>query len=189
MILTMIRHGETDYNKQRLVQGRMDNPLNEHGKNQARTTGQLLKDLNDTFDILGTSPLKRAYETAEIVGSYLDMNVEFTFDGMLERDFGSFEGKSIDLALPVCTDDQYKEPGFENNEILASRIKQATYDLYQEFEDKKVLFVAHSHVIKTLLILSDKSKYTYTNHYVGNSSVCYFNVTKDKIELIKQIDL
>ena len=185
----MIRHGETDYNKQRLVQGRMDNPLNEHGKNQARTTGQLLKDLNDTFDILGSSPLKRAYETAEIVGSYLDMKVEFTFDGMLERDFGSFEGKSIDEVLEICTKDDYKEPGFEDNELLQQRIKKATYELFNEFDGKKVLFVAHSHVIKSLLILSDKSKYTYTNHYVGNSSVCYFNITKDSIKLIKQIDL
>src|SRR5690606_7249136 len=105
MILAMIRHGETEYNRQRLVQGRMDNILNETGKNQAKKTGELLKSLNDTFDVLGASPLKRAYETAEIVGSILGMNVEFTFDGMLERDFGPFEGKSIDEVLEICTKD------------------------------------------------------------------------------------
>ncbi|HLT00008.1 MAG TPA: histidine phosphatase family protein [Acholeplasma sp.] len=185
----MIRHGETEYNRQRLVQGRMDNILNETGRNQAKKTGELLKSLNDTFDVLGASPLKRAYETAEIVGSLLGMNVEFTFDGMLERDFGPFEGKSIDEVLEICTKDDYKESGFEDNDLLQERIKKATYELFNEFDGKKVLFVSHSHVIKSLLILADKSKYTYTNHYVGNSSVCYFNITKNSIELIKQIDL
>lgn len=189
MILAMIRHGQTDYNHARLVQGRMDNPLNETGRNQARTLGNLLFELNDKFDILGASPLKRAHETALIVGNAIQMEVSFLDNNFVERDFGNYEGRSIDDVLPIVTLDDFKEEKFEDNEKLEKRIREATHNLYLKHKDEKVLFVAHAHVIKALLITADKSKYTYTNHFVGNSSIVYFNVSDDKIEVIKQIDL
>ncbi|VEU82368.1 histidine phosphatase family protein [Acholeplasma hippikon] len=189
MILAMIRHGQTDYNYRRLVQGRIDNPLNDTGRNQASTLGNLLKDLGDSFDILGASPLVRAHETAQIVGKTLGMEVSFLDSNFMERDFGNYEGMSIDIALPVVTKDEFREEKFEDNPSLEKRIREATHNLFLKYQDKKVLFVAHAHVIKALLICSDKSKYTYTNHYVGNSSIVYFDVTADKVEVIKQIDL
>ncbi len=189
MILAMIRHGQTDYNLNRLVQGRMDNILNTNGKEQAQALGRHLKGLNDSFDILGTSPLLRAKETAEIVGSLLDLKVSYIDEDFTERDFGPYEGKSIDEVLPLITKNDFKVFGYEDNEILIQRIKLATDALYERFSDQKVLFVAHSHVIKALLILSNPAKYDYTNHFVGNSSVIYFDISPNDIKVIKQIDL
>ena len=189
MILAMIRHGQTDYNFNRLVQGRMDNPLNDTGRHQAFTLGSLLKDLNDSFDILGASPLVRAHETAQIVGKQIGMEVSFLDSNFVERDFGNYDGRNIDEVLPVITVDGFKEEKFEDNEQLENRIREATHNLFTKYQDKRVLFVAHAHVIKALLIIADKSKYTYMNHYVGNSSIVYFNIENDKIEVIKQIDL
>src|SRR5690606_8759396 len=112
MIIAMIRHGETDYNKKRLVQGRMDNPLNSEGIHQAETLGTYLRDNNETFDVLISSPLKRALKTAEIVGSYIGLQVNYTDKNLLERDFGPFEGNPIDEVLPIITLDDFRKDGF-----------------------------------------------------------------------------
>ena len=65
MKLYMVRHGETDWNTERRLQGRVDIPLNEFGRSLAVKTGKGLKDIQ--FDICFTSPLKRARETAELI--------------------------------------------------------------------------------------------------------------------------
>ena len=168
MILAMVRHGETDYNKQRLIQGRIDNVLNETGKKQAHTLGAYLKEQNETFDVLLTSPLLRAKETALILGGYLGLDILEKNTDFLERDFGPYEGKSVEDTLPFITKHDYKSKGYEDNEALLKRLSDAVSNVYQIHQGKKVLIVAHAHVIKSLLILSDFEKYDYLNHYVGN---------------------
>ena len=65
MKLYLIRHGETDWNKERKLQGKSDIELNTFGRTLARKTAKHLRDLS--FDLAITSPLKRAKETAEIL--------------------------------------------------------------------------------------------------------------------------
>ena len=65
MKVYIIRHGETDWNKDRLLQGDVDIPLNETGRKQALEVRELLK--NKTIDLCVSSPLSRTYETAEII--------------------------------------------------------------------------------------------------------------------------
>ncbi|HOW38587.1 MAG TPA: phosphoglycerate mutase family protein, partial [Bacillota bacterium] len=61
--ICLMRHGETDANKKFIVQGRMDNPLNDYGRFQAKRTGEYLVRNHEEFDLVVSSPLKRAYET------------------------------------------------------------------------------------------------------------------------------
>lgn len=189
MIIAIVRHGETDYNKQRLIQGRIDNVLNQTGKQQAKTLGEYLKANNETFDVLLTSPLLRAKETAQIVGSHINLEITKETDLLLERDFGPFEGKTVEDTLPFITKHEYKSKGYEDNETLLKRMSEMVSAVHKTYNDKKVLMVAHAHVIKSLLILADFEKYDYINHFVGNSSIVYFEVTSDQISVIKQIDL
>lgn len=70
--LTLIRHGQTDWNKANLMQGITDIPLNDTGREQARTTGKKLADMGLEFTVLVSSPLSRAHETAQLVGEHLD---------------------------------------------------------------------------------------------------------------------
>ena len=65
MKLYIIRHGQTDWNRARRLQGRTDIPLNEWGRRVAELTREGLKDV--TFDVAFTSPLIRAKETAELI--------------------------------------------------------------------------------------------------------------------------
>ena len=189
MILALVRHGQTDQNLNRLVQGRSDNKLNHNGKNQAFQLGVILKDLNDQFHVMGSSPLSRAIESAKIIGNLLNKRVTFIDDDFIERDFGKHENQSIDDVIPIVAKDDYVDQGFEDNQKIQTRVYRGVTRLYQKYKNKKVLLVTHSHVIKSLLILSDRTKYTYTNHIVSNSSILYFEITSDKISFIKQIDV
>ena len=64
-MIYVIRHGQTDLNKERKMQGRMGLPLNEYGIEQAQRLRDELKDIN--FDFVFSSPQERAVQTAEIV--------------------------------------------------------------------------------------------------------------------------
>lgn len=136
-----------------------------------------------------TSPMLRAKETAQILGSHLNMTITSEHVAFIERDFGPFEGKSVAETLPFITKHDFKTKGYEDNEALLKRLSDAVNDLYKTHQGKKVLLVVHAHVIKSLLILADFEKYDYITHYVGNSSIVYFDVKPDQISVLNQIDL
>jgi broad specificity phosphatase PhoE len=87
-----LRHGVTDWNRQGLFQGRTDIPLNDEGLAQAHLAARQLQ--NVPFDIIVSSPLSRAFRTAEIIAAASRKPVSGDAD-LIECDFGSFEGKSI----------------------------------------------------------------------------------------------
>lgn len=86
--LTVVRHGETDYNASGRFHGITDTELNENGRSQARTVS---KKLERVYDVIITSPLKRAKETAEILNAELKIDLQQN-DLLKERDFGNLEG-------------------------------------------------------------------------------------------------
>ena len=89
MKIFITRHGQTEWNALGKLQGRKDIKLNEIGREQAVTTSEKIK--NEKIDIIITSPLKRARETAEIINK--QFNVEIVEDDrLMERCYGDFEG-------------------------------------------------------------------------------------------------
>jgi len=91
-----LRHGVTDWNKQGRFQGLTDNALNEDGIAQAHAAAQRLKDV--AIGAIVASPLRRAVQTADIVAAALAKQVSIDA-GIIECDFGSLEGQSIDEAM------------------------------------------------------------------------------------------
>jgi broad specificity phosphatase PhoE len=87
-----IRHGVTDWNRQGRFQGRTDIPLNDDGLSQAHAAARRLR--GASFDIVISSPLSRAFKTAEIIAAASCKPVNVDAD-LIECDFGSFEGRSI----------------------------------------------------------------------------------------------
>lgn len=110
MKLYIIRHGETDWNKQRRLQGQSNTELNEYGIELAEITGKALKDVS--FDHIFSSPLKRAYRTAEIIRG--------------ER------------TVPIVTDDRLKEIGFGINEGVNSELITADFHYFFDAPEKYV---------------------------------------------------
>src|SRR5690625_6771872 len=80
--ICLVRHGLTDYNAHRKLQGASDIPLNYEGEYQAQCAGEKLKDYH--FDVIITSPLMRAYRTAEIINEYHGLEIE-TMDELKEQ--------------------------------------------------------------------------------------------------------
>lgn len=87
----LIRHGETDWNKEQVFRGKIDVPLNRCGLAQARCVRQALE--GEAIDVLCASPLARAVDTARVLaeGRNRDIRVE---EGFSDIDFGSWQGLS-----------------------------------------------------------------------------------------------
>ena len=93
--LILWRHGQTDYNSQGRIQGRVDVPLNETGRDQARRAAEDIAALGPTRIV--SSPLTRARDTAEALASRTGLSVEID-EGLAEKSFGDWEGlKAADI--------------------------------------------------------------------------------------------
>ena len=91
MKVYVIRHGQTDWNLLGKIQGQTDIKLNDTGRNQAKETGMQIQ--NEKIDLIITSPLKRAKETAEIINKNFNVSI-IEDDRLLERKYGRNEGST-----------------------------------------------------------------------------------------------
>lgn len=87
--ILLIRHGETDWNAERRLQGHLDIPLNAVGVRQARACGYALR--NEPLDAIISSDLQRARQTAQAIAAGRELVVQ-TLPGLRERCYGAFEG-------------------------------------------------------------------------------------------------
>ena len=153
MVLGLIRHGETDWNRERRIQGQRDIPLNDEGRRQAQSLALHLDSDDVGWNALYSSELARARETAKIVGYRLGLPV--TVDKRLrERDFGLLEGST-----PFQREEWRETPRWQELdcsvecvELLDSRVNQFISSLPQlHSEDDRVLVVTHGGVIGCVL--------------------------------------
>lgn len=145
--ICIVRHGETDWNAQKRCQGREDIELNENGEKQAAEIAGHLKRVN--WDIIISSPLKRAFATAAIIGRCLNVNEIIEDDSFIERDYGVASGLTYEQWKLFYPDGYI--PGIESDDILRERVLQGLHSIVEEFKDKKVVLVAHGAVINSLL--------------------------------------
>lgn len=184
MKIYFVRHGQTDYNYQRLIQGRIDAPLNKTGIKQAKETGQLLKSLDFKYDKIVSSPLSRAFETAHLVARKMSYKDNILIQpNLVERDFGNYELEPIKGTFDKLMTPGFNEPGFEDDKALKVRVNNALNDLYENHKGETIIAVVHAHVIRTAYIIHDSSKYDYTNFFLGNCSIHVFNYDGNKLDL------
>lgn len=145
------RHGRTDWNVARKVQGSTDIPLNETGLAQARKLADVVGSGDVVFDEIWHSPLSRAAETARIVGEA--NNIPLKEERRLqEQDFGSWEGWQ-----KIGDDSSFHEAkkrfvdGYNGGESML-RLAQRVYNLLDELksmpEDKNILLVTHGGIAR-----------------------------------------
>lgn len=157
MKLYIIRHGETQWNAQKRLQGTSDIELNEKGIELAKRTGEALKDVR--FDCCFTSPLKRAKDTALLVLNGRKVPV-YEDKRLREISFGEWEGQES-ARLPqdmlhnfFHNTAAYKAPkGGEELAEIAKRTRDFWDDLIsrEELQDKTVLIAAHGCAVRALL--------------------------------------
>ena len=145
-MIYLTRHDQTDWNVQKKVMGRCDEPLNEKGREQARQTKELLS--NIAFDLIICSPLLRAKETAQIIEQDRNIKIEYD-DRIIERDFGELEGLETKAFDFDGFWNYYKNNTYdkaENIQEFFNRIYVFLDDICTKYADKNILIVAHGGV-------------------------------------------
>lgn len=145
--LYLLRHGQTEFNVKKLVQGRCDSPLTDLGRQQARAAAAWLKAHGVVPDKVVSSPLSRAMDTASLVATELlgsDAAVE-PCEGIIERCYGTFEGGPHD-ALPTDVWDPGEDLvpfGGEGSRALQERMVDTLTDIMGVEDIETLLAVSH----------------------------------------------
>ena len=100
MTIALVRHGQTAWNFERRLQGTTDIPLNDTGREQAATVAPRL---TGTWDVVVSSPLGRARETAQIIADALGLELGGTYPDVVERHYGDAEGATAQMVLENCS--------------------------------------------------------------------------------------
>lgn len=149
-----VRHGQTEWNVANKICGASDSPLTEKGHEQARETGRILKQKIDDggihIDEILTSPLSRAYDTAQEISNIID--VPFRIEPRLvEQNFGKWEGTARDGKEFAKAKENFVDSygGGESMMRMAQRIYNLIDDIKKE-PDKTYLLVAHNGISRII---------------------------------------
>jgi uncharacterized phosphatase len=166
--LGLLRHGQTDWNIQFLLQGITDIPMNETGLIQARAASEVI--VATEWDLILTSPLSRARQTAEIVaskGGFPEIQIE---ELLLERSFGEAEGLSHD-EWKARYKDLDEIPGGESVSDLMKRSELLLDTILDRYPGKSILAVSHGAFIRKVLESGSQGQYPRQGERLGNASL------------------
>lgn len=173
-----LRHGETAWNVDARIQGRLDIELNETGRWQARRAAQALA--SEEIDGIYSSHLLRASETARTIAEATGQSAQ-TVEALCERGFGVFEGKTFTQIEAIWPDqarcwrkrDPYWRPeGGESLQDLRQRIELATSELAQRHLGEQIVLVAHGGVLDVLYrIATGQDLQTPRTWNLGNATI------------------
>ncbi len=162
--LCLIRHGETDWNAERRLQGHTDIPLNAKGVLQASQMARALRDIKLSFDVLYTSDLQRAAETANAVVQLFGVEAKIDSD-LRERHFGALQGLPISEA-PLLRPDiwrahisrnlEHELEGGESIQQFALRVQGALEKIRERHAGKTVLIVSHGGTLDMMYRIASK---------------------------------
>lgn len=157
----LVRHGETDYNKNHVIQGWVDTPLNEIGRKQAETAAEVLK--NESFDEVWYSDLQRAANTAEAILKYHPEVPSFSSPELREWHLGFMQDMSY-------AELQEKNPEYkkmlrtesmnlpvqdgESRSQFQLRVHSFLQKLADRSSGKRILIVSHGGVLVRLFRLA-----------------------------------
>jgi broad specificity phosphatase PhoE len=164
----LFRHGQTDWNINFLLQGVTDIPMNATGIEQVRSASKAIN--RDDWDLVLTSPLGRARETAKILSEQVGFDEIVTLDLLMERSFGEAEGLSYD---------QWKSrfssldeiPGGESRTQLMQRSQLLLDTIKESHPGKRILAISHGALIRTLLAVSSNNELPREGERLGNASL------------------
>lgn len=162
--ITIVRHGQTNYNLRDILQGQLHISLDKTGIDQAYKAAELLKD--EVFDVIFSSDLKRTMQTAEIIAKKVNHKILPTPD-IRERGLGNLEGKHKDIAFKAIGVKKDAFPlhhfwnfqerkehrifNMESKEALFKRVNKFLQMIRADFKDKNILLISHGGTIRAIL--------------------------------------
>ena len=174
----LVRHGETEWNRIRRIQGVSDIPLNDTGRAQAAAVGDILS--KHSFDLIVSSPLSRALETARIISRRLGMPLPLVVPDLIERNYGEAEGQTraeLDSRYPPGSE----IPGREERASVTARAVRTLQDLAVRHPDSDILAVAHGGLIRSVVDFAAPGVY---DEPITNCSVHSFSLVAGTLELV-----
>ncbi len=194
--LTLVRHGQTDFNVQGRFLGRTNRSLDDTGREQANDAARFLeawtRKTNTSFEVLLSSPLRRCIETAQPIAKILSLSI-LEESLLIERHYGVFEGKSreeVESEFPEIFAKYRKEKPFvelpegETALQVEERVRKLLFEVFPEKYDaiNEILIVTHLNPIRAvfhLLGLADWSIYFQAFH---NTSISRIRVSPQRCE-------
>ena len=160
----LVRHGETNWNAEKRLQGHTDIELNSRGLAQAEQMAQALKKMDLQFDVLYTSDLQRAAKTAQAIEQLFNISA-IRNPELRERHLGSLQGLTIDTAPHIepelwqshinrNIDEELR--GGESIQQFAKRIEAALEKIYQQHHGKTILLVSHGGALDMMYRIATK---------------------------------
>ncbi|MBF0710402.1 MULTISPECIES: histidine phosphatase family protein [unclassified Gemella] len=180
MKILMVRHGETDYNKNHLVQGHTDIPLNATGIQQAKDAGLKLKDYN--IAAAYSSPMERAYDTCRYMldnSENQDIAIEKDIR-VIEKNYGKFEGATYEEWH--LGQEKGDISSVESDTAIAQRIEDFYKEKYDEHKDDTILVVCHGACTRIFL---ESKKIRPNDAYIVNTSLNEIEYDGENFTLLK----
>lgn len=172
-MIYIVRHGQTDWNVEGRYAGRIDVQLNDTGRNQAKIVKEKLKDIK--FDKVFSSPLIRAYETAEIICD----NRITKDDRIIERSNGDLEGKLKTEIIEMIDFNNPKEKRYNIESIIDFRKRISSFfdEITNLYKGKNILIVTHAGVgIYTRCYFEgDPSGNDYSKYKIKNCEIIKYD--------------
>lgn len=188
----IIRHGQTEKNKQHVLQGRINVPLNDEGRRQASAVRDYFREKGIAFDQVYSSPLDRAVETAMIVSG---CGEPVRSDLLLEMDYGPYEG--TDLKAPpkeIITffKDFVHNPAPEGMESLQS-VKNRAFaflEAVKDTDEHDILISTHAIAMKGVLeVLTPEAGGYYWSKTIQNCEVYCFEYRNGRYTVPVKVDM
>ena len=157
VLLYLVRHGQTEWNRLHRIQGQSDPPLNETGRTQARALARVFAER--PLDAVYSSPLQRARDTAEAIARVHNLSVQ-TFDELKELNVGALDGVTLvemrerygDFLARWRTDASVRLPGGgETLAELQARAWEAIQRIRQAHAGQQVAVVTHSFLTQVVI--------------------------------------
>ncbi|MGI6877558.1 histidine phosphatase family protein [Microbacterium sp. gxy059] len=180
-LIALVRHGQTEWNREGRLQGLSDIPLNDTGRAQAAAAAEALR--GGDWELLVASPLVRARETAEIIGSALGLGEPAVRPDLRERAYGDAEGMRLE---------EYWErypggveiPGAETDEEVVARARRELRAIADDAEGRPVIAVAHGGLIARLLRDVTGGRLPRTGERIGNGSQQVIEVAGSDLRVV-----
>lgn len=186
----IVRHGQDEDNANGILNGRRNKPLTILGREQAGTVAEKLHSYK--IDVIYSSPLKRAFETAQIIASRLKRDNILIHEHLIEREFGILSGKPISdiplFAKKILKTDRVnyflEAEGAEKFSDLYERAQKILHEIKEKHAHENVLVVAHGDIGKMMRAVHHKWTWRegLKKPYFENTGILELNDSQDKIQ-------
>lgn len=175
-MLYVARHGEVGFNSENRVCGRTDQPLTEKGLSQAEALARSLE--GKRIDIIISSPLKRAYQTAEAVSKMYAIPIIID-ERLIEQNYGIYEGvdRQNEDFLANKRMFAFKYPGGESMMQVAYRTYSLIEEVKEKYRGKNILFACHGGVCRVInTYFNDMTNEEFFSYSPDNCSVLEYEL-------------